>query len=77
MALLRQSELASRILSRMEHLPEASKKSDLVRRVIDVLQNVSSSMSDGVSSLPPDFLPNMASSLSAITSAAADADSKK
>jgi hypothetical protein len=77
MALLRQSELASRILRRMEHLPEASKKSDLVRRVIEVLQIVSSSMSDGVSSIPPEFLANMASSLSAITSAAADADSKK
>jgi len=77
MALLRQSELASRILSRIEHLPEASKKSDLVQRVIEVLRNVSSSMSDGTSSLPPGFLANMASSLSAITSAAADADSKK
>lgn len=77
MSLLRQSELASRILSRVEHLPEGSKKSDLVRRVIEVLQMVSSSMSDWASPLPPDLLPNMASSLSAITSAAADADSKK
>jgi hypothetical protein len=52
-SLLIQPDMASRMLSRVENLPDNSKKRPLVRQLAEGLQTTSSIMSESSSSLPP------------------------
>lgn len=76
-ALLLQPEIASRILSRVENLPENSKKRPIVRQLAESLQTTSALMAQSPSSLSPSAVQSIASTMSAITNAAADPESKK
>ena len=76
-ALLVQPEIATRILSRVENLPENSKKQPIVKQLSEGLHTASALMSQSNSSLPPSAVQSIASTMSAITAAAADVDSKK
>lgn len=76
-ALLVQPEIATRILSRVENLPENSKKQPIVKQLSEGLHTASVLMSQSNSSLPPSAVQSIASTMSAITAAAADVDSKK
>ena len=76
-ALLIQPEIATRILSRVENLPENSKKQPIVKQLSEGLHTASVLMSQSNSSLPPSAVQSIASTMSAITAAAADVDSKK
>lgn len=75
--LLVQPEIAVRILGRVENLPENSKKRPIVKQLSEGLHTASALMSQSNSSLPPSAVQSLASTMSAITAAAADLDSKK
>jgi hypothetical protein len=75
--LLVQPEIAMRILGRVENLPENSKKRPIVKQLSEGLHTASALMSQSNSSLPPSAVQSIASTMSAITAAAADVDSKK
>ena len=75
--LLAQPEVASRILARVENLPEGSKKRPIVRQVAEGLQSTSFLMSQHGSSLPPSAVRSIAANMSAITAALAETASKK
>ena len=76
-ALIVQPEVASRILTRVENLPENSKKQPIVKQLSEGLLTASTLMSEFNSSLPPWAVQSIASTMSAITAAAAAVDSKK
>jgi hypothetical protein len=76
-ALLVQPEIASRILSRVENLPENSKNRPIVKQLSEGLQTTSALMSQSTSSLSASAVQSIASTMSAITAAAAEVDSKK
>lgn len=73
--LLAQPEIAARILSRVENLPDNSKKAPIVRQLAEALRSASSLMS--TSFLPPTAVQSLASTMSTIAAAATTADSKK
>lgn len=75
--LLVQPEIATRILGRVENLPENSKKRPIVKQLSEGLQTASALMSQSNSSLASSAVQSIASTMSAITAAAADVDSKK
>ena len=76
-ALLVQPEIAFRILSRIENLPENSKKRPIVKQLSEGLHTTSALMSQSTSSLPPSAVQSIASTMSAITAATSDVDCKK
>ena len=75
--LLAQPEIAARILSRVENLPDNSKKAPIVRQLAEALRSASSLMSTSPSFLPPTAVQSLASTMSTIAAAATTADSKK
>lgn len=75
--LLAQPEVAARILSRVENLPENSKKTPIVRQLAEALRSAFSLMSASPSFLPAPAVQSLASTMSALATAATLADSKK
>ena len=76
-ALLVQPEIASHILTRVENLPENSKKRPIVKQLSEGLHTTAALMSQSTYSLTPSAVKSIASIMSAITAAAADVDFKK
>jgi hypothetical protein len=68
--ILLQPEIASRILDRVETLPENSKRRPIVKQLSEGLQAASTLMSQSKSCLSPSAVQSMAFTLSAITAAA-------
>jgi hypothetical protein len=68
--ILLQPEIASRILDRVETLPENSKRRPIVKQLSEGLHAASTLMSQSKSFLSPSAVQSMASTLSAITVAA-------
>jgi len=75
--LLVQPEIASRILQRVDNLPDASKKHPVVRQLQEGLNTTSTLMAASSSHLPPSDVQTLATTMSAITAAASEPDSKK
>lgn len=75
--LLTQPEVASRILSRVQNLPQSSKKSPIVQNLVAVLLTASSLMSETKSDIPPSSLHSLASAMSGLSKTVTGSDSKK
>lgn len=75
--LLTQPEAASRILSRVQNLPQSSKKSPIVQNLVAVLLTASSLMSETKSNIPPSSVHTLASAMSGLSNAVTGSDSKK
>jgi hypothetical protein len=75
--LLSQPDVASRILARVQNLPQNSKKSPLVQSLLSVLLTASALMSESKSDLPATSVSELVSTMSGFSHAVGGTDSQK
>jgi hypothetical protein len=75
--LLSQPDVASRILARVQNLPQNSKKSPLVQSLLSVLLTASALMSESKSNLPATSVSELVSTMSGFSHAVGGTDSQK